>query len=108
MDRNFIIDQEIQSLLPRQTSDEIADMEANLLDGLHVDKLVIGILDGQRILVDGHTRLPICERHGIPYETRDKKFRDRQHMIEWVIRNQLGRRNLTDELRSVSTSAKST
>lgn len=49
------------------------------------------------ILVDGHNRYEICTRHNIPFITRSVSFNDVEEAKEWIIRNQLSRRNLTDE-----------
>jgi hypothetical protein len=43
----------------------------------------------------GHNRYDICQRHGIEFETQEVKLRDREAAIDWIIDNQLGRRNLT-------------
>jgi hypothetical protein len=70
--------------------DELAQLEANILrDGCR-DPLVVW--DG--ILIDGHNRHEICVRHELPFETTEMAFEDRTHAIEWIIRNQFGRRNL--------------
>ena len=46
-------------------------------------------------IVDGHNRYEICRKHGIPFEVQEKQFANREEAIEWIIRNQLSRRNLT-------------
>ena len=52
---------------------------------------------------DGQYLLPfpcyrILQAHPeIPYETMEMEFSDRYAVIVWICRNQLGRRNLTDE-----------
>lgn len=42
----------------------------------------------------------ICERLGKPFKTTALIFDSREECIEWIIANQLGRRNLTDEQKS--------
>jgi hypothetical protein len=98
----FIIDQEIQSLLPPLTNDELNQLEANILDGLHVEALVLLKINGeaQLILGDGHHRHTLCAKNGIPFTTRTKRVPTREAAIQWVIDNQLGKRNLTDERRA--------
>jgi hypothetical protein len=97
---DFTIDPEIQRLLPALSQEELDSLEASILDGMHVDPGVVAVLDSKRILADGHNRHVVCRKHGIPFPTRTKKFASRAVLIEWVIRNQLGRRSLTDEMRS--------
>lgn len=53
------------------------------------------------ILIDGHNRHEICERLGIPYSTVEIEFSNRGEATEWIIKNQFGRRNLTDYQRGV-------
>jgi len=53
------------------------------------------------LLLDGHNRLEICTRLGLPYEVVNKGFANRDGAIEWIINNQLGRRNLNDYQRGV-------
>ena len=96
----FKIDAEIKALLPVLTREESDTLEELILDGMHIDDLVVGLLDGDEILVDGHNRKLIADKHGLCYETRTKKFSSREKMIQWVIDNQLGKRNLTDERRA--------
>lgn len=96
----YKLDDEVRAILPSLTKDEADELERQILDGLHVDALVVGIFDGQKILLDGYNRHEICTRHGIPIPTREKKLKSRGDALQWVINNQLGRRNLTDERRS--------
>lgn len=49
------------------------------------------------VLVDGHNRYDFCTRFGIPFETRQIEFASHDEAMEWIKRNQRGRRNSTDE-----------
>jgi hypothetical protein len=49
----------------------------------------------QNTLVDGHNRVKIANELGIPCPQIDKSFADEAEVKTWIIRNQLGRRNLT-------------
>ena len=85
------IDKEFQGLIPPLTEDEFQQLEANIIaDGCR-DALVTW----EGILIDGHNRYRICQENDIPFRTVSKDFPDRQAVIEWIIRNQFGRRNLT-------------
>jgi hypothetical protein len=94
---DFIIDPEVSSLLTPLAKEEIDGLETQILDGLHVDPGVVGVVEGENILADGHNRRNICRAHGIDFPTRKKTFASREHLIQWVIDNQFGRRNLTEE-----------
>ena len=86
------IDAEFQSLVPPLLPAELAGLEADIrAHGCH-DPLVTW----HGILLDGHTRLEICERLGIPYHITEIELADREAAKLWIIQNQLtNRRNLT-------------
>lgn len=86
----MIIDNEFKQLIPPLTADEYAGLEASLLTEGCRDALVVW----NDILVDGHNRYEICQKHGIAFQTVQKDFADRQAVLEWIIKNQFGRRNL--------------
>ena len=86
-----IIDVEFQSLIPPLTQEEYAGLEASILKEGCRDALVLW----KETLVDGHNRLAVCQKHGLPYETRTLKFEGRDEAKIWILNNQLARRNLT-------------
>ena len=50
------------------------------------------------IIVDGHNRYHIAREYGdIPFSTTQLDFANRYEAIAWICKNQLGRRNLSDE-----------
>ena len=54
------------------------------------------------VLVDGHNRWKIIQENpSIKYSIRQMDFPDKWAAFEWMHKNQLGRRNLTDEQRTV-------
>jgi len=53
------------------------------------------------VLIDGHNRYEICTRLGIEYDVEEMLFDGRSDVIEWIIKNQFGRRNLSDYQRGV-------
>jgi len=57
--------------------------------------------DGDCILVDGHNRLEICSRLNLPFDVVQVVFADREEAALWIEENQVGRRNLSDDQRSV-------
>lgn len=84
------IDPEFKSLIPPLSNDEYQQLEANMKSEGCRDPLVTW----QGVIIDGHNRFEICNRHGIGFEKISKSFSDRSGAIEWIIRNQFGRRNL--------------
>lgn len=91
------IDEEFQSIIPPLSAEEKQQLEANIVaDGCR-DPLVLW----GNVLVDGHNRYEICTRLGIKFKTVQMDFADRDAAIDWIGVNQLGRRNLTADQRSL-------
>jgi hypothetical protein len=93
------VDIEIAAIIPALSAAELAGLRESLLDEGCRDALVVWYETG--ILLDGHNRLAICEVDGIPYRTIEISLPDRLAATIWVLRNQLGRRNLTDDQRAM-------
>lgn len=89
------IDPEFEGKIPPLTEDEFRQLEENILaDGIVINPIIIW----NGLIVDGHNRFHIIEKHPeIKYSTHEKHFDDRFAVIAWICRNQLGRRNLTPE-----------
>lgn len=97
------IDPEFAALIPPLSPDELRELEANLVEhGGARDPLIVWDRGKSQILLDGHNRLEICTRLGLPYSVEKLQFADREQARIWMERNQLGRRNLTrDDFRLV-------
>jgi len=92
------VDKEFQARIPKLKPSEIASLEASIVGEGCRDSLVVWARDGKDdVLVDGHNRKAICDRLGIPYKTTPMSFENRQAVIDWMLRHQLGRRNLSKE-----------
>lgn len=89
------IDPEFRSLLAPLSPDEYNQLQANIRDEGCREPLIVW--QGEDILLDGHNRLKICNELGISYQTREQRFPTRDAAFNWIIANQLGRRNLTPE-----------
>ena len=95
--QNIKIDKEFQALIPPLSDEEYRQLEENVIaDGCR-DSLVTW----QGTLIDGHNRIKICTEFGIPYNTIEKEFNSREDVIQWIILNQFGRRNLSAGNRSI-------
>lgn len=91
----FTIDAEFAELCPPPTAEERNLLMASIdAEGCRESLIV---WEEQDILVDGHTRKEICDELGVDYSVRRMPFANRECAIEWIITNQLGRRNLTEE-----------
>ncbi len=89
------IDPEFRSLCPPLTSNELMQLEANLVAERGCrDPLVVW----SGTLLDGHNRHEICTRRALPFKTVEANgVASRADALEWIVTNQLGRRNLTPE-----------
>jgi len=92
-------DAEFAALCPPLTAEERDGLRASLVAEGCRDALVVWAETG--ILLDGHNRLAICEAEGIEYRTVERAFADREAAEDWVLRNQLGRRNLSPDAASL-------
>ena len=79
----------------RLTEDEYSLLEASVVANGVRDPLVVWRRDGQLVLLDGHHRYQIAQRHGLAFGVKQLDLPDLTAAKLWVIRNQLGRRNLT-------------
>jgi hypothetical protein len=57
----------------------------------------LAIWKGHGILLDGHQRYVICNEHSVPFRTRMVDLPDRNHAMLWILEQQLGRKNLSDD-----------
>jgi len=85
-------DIEFRRLIPPLTQEEYDNLQSSILAEGCRDALVLW----GDILIDGHNRHAICQEHGIPFKTVQMDFPDRDAVKLWILKNQLGRRNLTD------------
>lgn len=85
------INEKFKKLLPELTPTEYQELESAILEQGCISPLILW--DGQ--IIDGHNRFGICEKNGVLYETRELTFADEEEALTWMLRNQLGRRNLT-------------
>ena len=88
---NIKINPELKSLIPPLSEDERSQLEKNLLEHGCRDPLVVW--DG--VLLDGHNRYEICQRHGLGYDTVALEFESLEQARIWMRDNQMGRRNLS-------------
>jgi len=86
----LIIDPEFRDLIPPLNDEELAMLEESIVANGCESALIVW--DG--VIVDGHNRYAICQKHGIPFAVTEKNFDSREDAMLWMLRNQLGRRNL--------------
>jgi hypothetical protein len=87
----IIIDEQFRGLLPALDEQTYALLEESLLENGCINPLVVW----NGILIDGHNRYEICQKHEIPFNTVEKEFANRDEALIWIITTQVARRNLT-------------
>lgn len=87
------IKKEFKELIPALTADEFKQLEDNCLEEGIREK----IITWKGYIVDGHNRYEIAQKWNLDYETEEKHFNNEHDVIEWMLNNQLGRRNVTKE-----------
>lgn len=86
------IDEEFESLIPPLTEEEFAQLRDNVLSEGRVRDALTAWND---TILDGHNRWKIIQEFPeIPFRVEQMEFKTRNEAIAWMIRNQLGRRNL--------------
>jgi hypothetical protein len=94
----FRIDPEFENKIPPISEDEFRQLRENILTAGEVYEPLV-VWNGT--LVDGHNRWKVIQENPeIKWRTRDMDFADKWAAFEWMYKNQLGRRNLTDEQRT--------
>lgn len=90
------IDNEFKNLIDSLTPEEYNLLEKNILEYGIRDAVVTW----NGFVIDGHNRYGIAQKHGLTFETFDMEFASREQVINWIIENQLGKRNLTEAQKS--------
>lgn len=92
------IDPEFRDKIPPLTESEFKQLEENIVsDGIVREPLITW----NNTIIDGHHRWRIIQNHPeIPYKVTRMTFPDKWAAIVWMCKNQLGKRNLTDEQKS--------
>ena len=89
---DLTVDPEFRDLIPPLNEEELKLLEASIVaDGCESPLIV-----WNGVIVDGHNRYAICRKHEIPFAIQEKNFSSRDDAMLWMLRNQLGRRNLND------------
>ena len=97
--RQLTIDPEFRDKIPPLSEDEFQKLEQNILeDGEVREPLVVW----HNTIIDGHHRWKIIQKHNLAnYKIKQMDFPDKWAAIVWMCRNQLGRRNITNEQKTI-------
>ncbi|MCL2572362.1 MAG: hypothetical protein FWE11_08150 [Defluviitaleaceae bacterium] len=90
------IDPEFKALIPPLLDDELNQLEENILSqGRCRDAITIW----KGVILDGHNRYSICQKHNIPFNTINIHLANRKDAYIWILENQLGRRNISKAMK---------
>lgn len=90
-----IVLEEFEQLVPPLTDDELDALTRSIAEVGCRDPLVVW--RGRGILLDGHNRLRICRELLVPYRVVEYDFATEELAHDWIIDNQLSRRNLSPD-----------
>ncbi len=90
-DRTPTVLPELAGLLPPLTEEQLTALEADLLKNGCYSPIIV---NENLVIIDGHNRQMLCEKHGIPYKMAVFSFEDMLEAKQWALDTQKGRRNL--------------
>jgi hypothetical protein len=96
----IVILPELRAYIPPLTAEETLLLEQSLLTEGCRESLILWKQGEDYILVDGHNRYAICVKHNLDFKIEIKDFTDMEQVKAWMINNQLGKRNVTEEVKS--------
>jgi len=92
---------ELEKLIFPLSDEEFDLLTSNILaEGCREPLILWSSQEKEHILIDGHNRYKICQKHHINFKVLVKDFEDIEAAKDWMINNQLGRRNVTEETKS--------
>jgi len=95
---NIVVNEELKAYIDPMTPEEHEALERSILAEGCRDALVLW----GDVLVDGHNRYGICQKHGLPFNTvQNTRFKSIEDVHLWMIDQHLGRRSISDFLRGV-------
>lgn len=95
---SIIVSAELKAYIDPLTTEEHEALERSILAEGCRDALVLW----GDVLVDGHNRYGICQKHGLPFQTvQHPHFQSMEDVHLWMIDQHLGRRSVSDFQRGV-------
>jgi predicted transcriptional regulator len=93
---------ELESLIPPLSTEEHKLLEASIAQEGCRESLILWKQDDEHyILVDGHNRHSMCKLLGKPFNIKvQESLTNLDAVKDWMILNQLGKRNVTNETKS--------
>ena len=90
-ERSPVILPEMAELLPPLSAEQLDALEADLIkNGCYAPIIV----NEDMVIIDGHNRQALCEKHDLPYTMAVFSFEDLLEAKQWALDTQKNRRNL--------------
>ena len=90
-ERSPVILPEMAELLPPLSAEQLDALEADLIKNGCYSPVIV---NEDMVIIDGHNRQALCEKHGLPYTMAVFSFEDLLEAKQWALDTQKGRRNL--------------
>lgn len=90
-ERTPVILPEMAELLPPLSAEQLDALEADLIKNGCYSPIIV---NEDMVIIDGHNRQTLCEKHGLPYTMTVFSFEDLLEAKQWALDTQKGRRNL--------------
>lgn len=95
---DIVVKEDLKAYIDPLTPDEYSALERSILAEGCRDALVLW----GDLLIDGHNRYGICQKHGLPFSTvQAVQFQTLEDVHLWMIDQHLGRRSISDFQRGV-------
>jgi hypothetical protein len=93
---NIKIDPEFRDLIPPLSQEELDNLHISISNDGCLAPLIVWKQEG--ILLDGHNRYAFCKKCDYDFQVTEIKLPHRESAINWIIKNQLGRRNVSPDV----------
>ena len=90
-ERSPVILPEMSELLPPLSAEQLDALEADLIKNGCYSPIIV---NEDMVIIDGHNRQALCEKHDLPYTMVVFSFEDLLEAKQWALDTQKGRRNL--------------
>ena len=90
-ERSPVILPEMAELLPPLSEEQLSALEQDILRNSCYSPVIV---NEDLVIIDGHNRQRLCEKHQIPYMMAVFAFEDLLEAKQWALDTQKGRRNL--------------
>ena len=90
-ERTPVVLPEMEQLLPPLSTEQFSALEGDILENGCYAPIIV---NEDMVIVDGHNRFRICEKHSLPFKMLMFSFTDLLGAKQWALDTQKGRRNL--------------